>query len=359
MPFSLSRRTRRDHPAPPASLADARHAAVSRAAAGLTAAEIAWVTGHSPEVVRNVISTRANDEAGRQPVGQAPPKRHPAREPLTSQERAARWLRAAGVAVGVLAAGAAAVSYEAQLQLVQRTKHTGLAYVQAAIPDLGALVFALMGVSLALQGKRAVRARALNALCVGLSIAMNALAAKSGWHDLSIWVMAPSVYAVASDSLIWIIRLSTVNRSRGRAEDEGASLLEMAGAVLLWILRLIFAPPSTVKGFVAWVKTTPAAPAARPAQARQEINRPPHVDVIPPVRPMKVIPPAGNGRRHSKTSQFLSKVVDEHGDLGRIDLSRVAAIVSEVAPGIPLDRGAASAALAKAIKASKQNGVVS
>jgi hypothetical protein len=258
-----------------------------------------------------------------------------------------------------LAAGAAAVSYEAQLQLVQRTKHTDLAYVQAAIPDLGALVFALMGVSLALQGKRAVRARALNALCVGLSIAMNALAAKPGWHELSIWVMAPSVYAVASDSLIWIIRLTTVNRNRGRTEDEGASLLGMVGAVLLWILRLIFAPPSTVKGFVAWVKTTPAAPATRPAQTRQEINRPPHIDVIPPVKPMKVIPPAGNGRRHSKTSQFLSKVVDEHGGLACIDLSRVAAIVSEIAPGIPLDRGAASAALSKAIKASKQNGVAS
>ena len=359
MHFRLPRRSRRDQLAAPASLADARHAVVSRAAAGLPVARISAETGHSPDVVRNVISTWANDEAVRQPVPRMPAKeRRAPREPLTAQERANRWLRAAGVAVGLLAAGAAAVSYQAQLQLVQHTKHTQLAYVQAAVPDLGALVFALMGVSLALQGKRAVRARALNAVCVGLSVGMNALAAKPGWHDLSIWVMAPSVYAVASDSLIWIIRLTTVSRNRGRTEDEGASLLEMAGAVLLWVLRLIVAPPSTVKAFVAWVKTTPAAPPKRTVQKSWAIDEPPHVDVIPPpVKPVKVIPPAGNGRRHSKTSQFLSQVVDAHGDLAQIELSRVAGIVSEIAPGIPLDRGAASAALSKAIKASKQNGV--
>src|SRR5215831_19022129 len=81
-------------------------------------------------------------------------------------DRAGTWLRFAGVAVGLVAVAAAAVSYEAQWRLVYRDKHElGVSYIQAAIPDLGSLVFACFGIALALHGKRAIRARALNLLC--------------------------------------------------------------------------------------------------------------------------------------------------------------------------------------------------
>ena len=335
MLFRLSRKRSCLELAPPASIEDAKREVVSLAAAGLPVPQIASQTGHSPDVVRNVISTWAHDEARQEPLPVVrqvreirPPKPpRPPKEPLTSAERALRWLRAAAAAVGVLAAGAAVVSYQAQLQLVERTKHSEAAYVQAAIPDLGALVFALMGVSLALQGKRAVRARALNALCVGLSIGMNALAAKPGWHDLSIWVMAPSVYAVASDSLIWLIRLTVLNGRKGRAEDEGSWLIEMVGVVLLWILRLIFHPIGTYRHFNARL-AVPEAP------VKPQVIPPPKVDVISPdVKPLKVIPPASNGHRHSKTSEFLKDVSGTYGGFSAIGVSQVAGIVRTIAPG--------------------------
>jgi hypothetical protein len=113
------------------------------------------------------------------------------------------WLRGAAVALGVLAAAAAAVSWDAQYTMVRAVKHvTVVAALEAGIPDVGAVIFAALGVALALHGKRAVRPRALNAACIGISLAMNALAAGHGWRDLAIWVMPAGVYALASDTLI-------------------------------------------------------------------------------------------------------------------------------------------------------------
>jgi hypothetical protein len=48
-----------------------------------------------------------------------------------------------------------------------------------------ALVFASLGIALALHGRRALRARALNLAAVGTSVLMNVLAAKPGWRNLA------------------------------------------------------------------------------------------------------------------------------------------------------------------------------
>ena len=49
---------------------------------------------------------------------------------------------------------------------------------EAGIPDAGALIFAALGVALALHGKRALRPRASNrSMSIAISLAMNALAA--------------------------------------------------------------------------------------------------------------------------------------------------------------------------------------
>ena len=85
-----------------------------------------------------------------------------------SQDRAGKWLRNAMLALAVLAAAAAVVSYQAQYELIASLKHARvIAAVQAGIPDVGAAVFACLGIAMALHGKRAVRARALNLVCVG------------------------------------------------------------------------------------------------------------------------------------------------------------------------------------------------
>jgi len=186
----------------------------------------------------------------------------------------ARWLRAAAVALGVLAAVAAAVSWQAQYMMVWQIKQaTWVAALEAGIPDVGAVVFAALGIALALHGRRALRPRALNAACIGISLVMNALAAGHGWRDLAIWVMPSGLYALASDTLIGVVRAWVLARARNLGEtlaEDGATPLSMAGAAALWLLRLSLAPKSTLGGFRSWVVTDcPAAPGLRPGHLAQ------------------------------------------------------------------------------------------
>jgi hypothetical protein len=201
-------------------------------------------------------------------------------EPGRPKDRAGTWLRRAMFALAVLAAAAAIVSYEAQYRLVYDTKHVKpIALIQAGIPDAGALVFACLGIALALCGKRALRARALNLACVGLSIAMNALASSAGLRALSVWVMAPVIYALASDTLIGVIRAIVIARQKqldATLADDETTPLSMLGGVLLWVLRLVWAPLTTIKGFRAWViEECPVAPGRRaqlPARDRKALD---------------------------------------------------------------------------------------
>src|SRR5580698_8950548 len=125
------------------------------------------------------------------------------------------WRPAALAAVGVLAAAAAVVSWDAQFVMVREARRvTVIAAVEAAIPDAGALIFASLGIALAVHGRRALRPQALNLACVGLSLAMNALAAGHGWRDVTIWVMPATVYALASDTLIGVVRAWALARMR-------------------------------------------------------------------------------------------------------------------------------------------------
>ena len=69
------------------------------------------------------------------------------------------------------------------------SRYTNVAALEASIPDAAALVFACLGIALALHGRRALRARALNLAAVGASVFMNAIAAAPGWRNLAIWAM--------------------------------------------------------------------------------------------------------------------------------------------------------------------------
>jgi hypothetical protein len=81
------------------------------------------------------------------------------REPDRSQA----WLRYAIAALALLAAAAAVVSWDAQYVMVAQVKRTPeIAALEAGIPDAGALIFATLGIALALHGRRALRPRGLN-----------------------------------------------------------------------------------------------------------------------------------------------------------------------------------------------------
>jgi hypothetical protein len=109
-------------------------------------------------------------------------------------DRSGLWLRNAAAGLCVLAAAAAAVSFTAQYRMAETARHLPVAAaLEAAIPDAAALVFACLGIALALHGRRALRARALNLASVAASVFMNAIAAGPGWRNMAIWALPPGL----------------------------------------------------------------------------------------------------------------------------------------------------------------------
>ena len=316
------------------------------------------------------------------------------------------WLPAAAGGLGVLAGAAATVSYAAQYRLVDAARHLALpAALEAAIPDAAALVFACLGVAVALQGGRAIRARLLNVASAVASVFMNVIAAAPGWRNLAVWAMPPVAYALASDTLIGVVRTGTHAR---RQADEGpgrtaeVSLLAALGGLALWLLRLGLAPRSTAAGFRAWVvEECPVAPgrlAAGPAPAAAPAILQPRPALLPsgaarpagPGRPGDDLPddrtaagdsshesriartgagvlPSGTGtasrsRRPSggirdgetKTARFLTLVAAEHGPLAGIPVASVGRICAVSAPLVGLNAGSARTALRRAVLAAQK-----
>jgi hypothetical protein len=242
-----------------------------------------------------------------------------------ASDRSGLWLRNAAAGLCVLAAAAAAVSFTAQYRMAETArKLPAIAALEAAIPDAAALVFACLGIALALHGRRALRARALNLASVAASVFMNAIAAEPGWHNLAIWAMPPVAYALASDTLISVVRVRHQHHA-----DEAATPMAILGGLLLWLLRLALAPASTLAGFRAWVLAEcPVAPGRRRA-------------------------PAPHPRKATKTARFLDLVTERHGSLASIPLHAVAGISADLAPQLDLNTGAARTALRKAVLAAR------
>jgi len=259
------------------------------------------------------------------------------------QDRSGLWLRNAAAGLCVLAAAAAAVSFTAQYRMAETARHLPVvAALEAAIPDAAALIFACLGIALALHGRRAIRARALNLASVAASVFMNAIAAAPGWRDLAIWAMPPVAYALASDTLIAVVR-TRHQQTAAAAAAEAATPLAILGGLILWLLRLALAPVSTLAGFRAWVlEQCPVAPGRRA------------VRYAPPFAAAR--PGQGGGtvpRKATKTARFLCLVTERHGPLASIPLDRIAQVSAALAPAADLNPGAARAALRKAVLSAR------
>jgi len=282
-------------------------------------------------------------------------------QPGTGQpgrDRPARWLTASMVALAVLAAAAAVVSFSAQYRMVHAAKGTpAVAALEAAIPDVAALIFATLGIALALHGRRAIRARVLNVAAVGTSVAMNVLAAGHGWRDLAIWVMPPVAYALASDTAIGVVRAWTIARQRALHEalaDDEATPLALVGGLALWLLRLALAPASTLAGFRAWVlEECPVAPGRRARPGSRSPAR--SASSAPAARAIPVPPgaarPEGGPRQGTKTARFLALASDRYGPLDAFPLADVSRVSAELAREVGLHPGAARSALRRHVLA--------
>jgi hypothetical protein len=287
---------------------------------------------------------------GRVPAG-------PGGEALPGRDRGGAWLRYAIAALGVLAAAAAVVSWDAQYVMVGRARHTpAIAALEAGIPDAGAVIFAALGIALALHGRRALRPRTLNVACVGISLAMNAMAAGRGWRDVAIWIMPAAVYALASDTLIGVVRARALARMRpGKRSIDGEEVTPLAvlGAVLLWLLRLALAPASTLAGFRRWVvEECPVAPGRV-------------VAAVPPA-PLTLLPAgetqarrAARRRRDGRPGKqdLLIALASQRHDLRRVPLGQVARIAGDIGAEVDLHQGTARRVL-RAHVLTLQNDVV-
>jgi hypothetical protein len=160
----------------------------------------------------------------------------PARNTEPGRLSPAIWLYAAAIGLCVLAGAAAAVSFTAQYRLVYAARRLAVvAGLEAAIPDAAALVFACLGMALALHGRRAVRARLLNIASAASSVFINVIAATPGWRDLAVWAMPPAGYALASDTLIGVVRTWAIARYEGPAALAGeVTVLATIGGMVLW-----------------------------------------------------------------------------------------------------------------------------
>jgi len=294
-------------------------------------------TGHPPTSGLLVIMSG--------PVAPAPGPGSQPVSPRWFKDRSGLWLRNAAAGLCVLAVAAAAVSFTAQYRMVDATRHLpAVAALEAAIPDAAALVFACLGIALAVHGRRALRARTLNLASVGTSVFMNAIAATPGWRNLAIWAMPPIAYALASDTLITVVRTRHQQLTTALAAD-AATPLAILGGLILWLLRLALAPKSTLAGFRAWVlEQCPVAPGRRATR---------------PALPSASARPGRDGgtvpRKATKTARFLDLVTERHGPLASISLDRVAGISAALAPVADLNPGAARTALRRAVLAA-QNG---
>ena len=267
-----------------------------------------------------------------------------------AHDRARTWLRTATTALAALAAAAAAVSWDAQYVLVRDVKHApAIAALEAGIPDIGALIFAALGIALALHGRRAIRPRALNVTCIAISLAMNTLASAPGWRDLAIWIMPSAVYALASDTLIGVIRAWAIARmqhgDQALADDEPTPIA-LIGGFLLWLLRLTLAPPSTIAGFRRWtVEECPIAP-GRKAPRRPTATRTPP----PAVRG----PSSKRAQKPTKQARMLALAAQRH-DLTKLPLKQVSGIANTIGAEVDLSPGTARRVLLTHVRAL-QNG---
>jgi len=189
-------------------------------------------------------------------------------------------ISSATVLLGLLAAGLFAVSLSAQYRYVFEVKHVApAAAIEALALDAAMTVFSLLGLGLAMAGQSARIERALIVACALGSAGMNYAAANvTSPRSVVAYVAPPVLLAVVVDRVIAVVRrhvLDDTERSvwavLGRA---AAAALKALGLVMLYLLRLVLAPPSTSAGLRRVVLN------ATPLPEAQRLALPPAVTTL-------------------------------------------------------------------------------
>jgi hypothetical protein len=304
------------------------------------------------------------------------------------RRRGTALLGAASCLLLVLAAAQGYVSFRAQYTFVDNAKHARLPSVLEALGlDTGAVIFALLALSLARLGRRATVERFLNVACALGSLFMNLLAADlTSPRSITVWVLPSVLYALASDRLIAVVRRWVLSGDNGGAVAQEGSAWRSFSGLGLWGLRLVFDVAGTLAGFRRWIlAVAPVAPGARAetqlaasdmkalqpggdsGQTEGAADRPAERDAIdnttqqeqPGVGESPALDerPSGELARGEKKREALIRLYErcgKDGDPRYGDRARAAALAGELANRIGYHPGTARRELAKYLAAQSQ-----
>ena len=237
----------------------------------------------------------------------------------------AAWLLA------LVGAGALYVSFSAQRQYVFGARHQDVAsIIEALLLDVLLIVFTLLALGLSRAGKSSRTERALILACAIASAYMNVSDADTASpRSVVAYAVAPVALAVVVDRVVAVIRRHVMGvdevsawTALGRAV---VAVVSLSGAVLLYSLRFVLAPPSTAKGLRRWVLVvTPLPEAAGEGQS----------EVLPATpEPRAIDPPAGTKRAR------LEAAYKAHPEAW--NRAKAASIATELAREIGMSEGTA------------------
>ncbi len=227
----------------------------------------------------------------------------------------------AALLLAALAAANGVVSWHGQYGFIYAIKHQHLsAALEALGPDCGAVIFAVLGVALALAGRRAITERILVCAMSALSVVMNLGAADLGSpRAIGVYVLPPVLFAVTTDRLIAVIRRSAIGE-RDRERSPWALLARLP----LYPVRLALAPAETWRGLRQSVlDATPLPKPPAPPKPRQA----PH-----PAVPARTTRPGGaRPGKASKARQLIGMAADR-ADLAALSLPEASRLAAQIAP---------------------------
>lgn len=246
-------------------------------------------------------------------------------------------LAAASVLLLGLAAAQGYVSWKAQFTFIHAEKHQDLpATLEALGLDIGAVIFALLGLAHARMGRPARVERILNLACAFGSMTMNLLGADlASPRSIAVYVMPAVLYAACSDRLI-----ATAGHMAGVQET---SLWKWVGVAMLYGLRACLALPSTATGLRLRLLELTPLPTSGAAVTGNNIPSS-EVATLAPVTVPDVphephisqgnFPEPIQGPRLTKKSRLLA-LYATHPDRGV--RAKVSAVATELAPQADLD----------------------
>jgi hypothetical protein len=258
----------------------------------------------------------------------------------------AAWLLAA------LGAGLFAVSFAAQYTYILAAKHQSVpSIIEALMLDGLLIVFSLLALGLSCAGKSSRAERVLILACAAASAYMNVSAADvSSPRSVVAFAAPPVCLAIVVDRVIAVIRRHVL------ADDEASAwtalgravvtAARLAGAIVLYSLRLVLAPPSTAGGLRRWVLVlTPLPAAERPSLPAAG---------VPAIGPPVTEPPELAGATKKARLAWHYEHDPAYGDRGA-----TGAAARRIAPVVGLGEGTARAYIGQILAGLEKAGEAS